>query len=346
MRAARAIELTSEQRCDLKKVANSTTVSVRLARRARIVLLAADGLENGAIARTLGVGRLQVARWRNRFAEGGIDAIRADRARTGRRRCVDPAEILRITTDAVPVGRKSWSTRSLAAAAGVSDSTVWHVWHANGVALHATQKAHVDDPLALLDRIEGLYINPPDHALALCCDGPEMEASLERVLANLAPRAGRGKTAHSANRCEGGLDLAVALDAHVGVKVRRTTSQRHLDWFNFLRRLDRSTPSDDEVHVICDIRDAHRHLQVKNWLSGHPRFHIHVVPAIAPGINVIERFVRCLDKRRTLGSFLRLPELIGAIDAFVGTQIEERRPFAWTAHVNGVSHGNPRTHRR
>jgi transposase len=346
MRVANAIELTSEQRRDLKRMANSATISVRLARRARIVLLAADGLENVAIARTLGVGRSQVACWRNRFAEGGINAIRADRPRSGRRRRVDAAEILRLTTDAVPVGRKSWTTRSLAAAAGVSDSTVWNVWHANGVALLSGQKTHVEEPLALLDRIEGLYLNPPDHALALCCNGPELERSLERVLASLAPRAGHGKTLRDADQREGGLDLAAALDASGGANVRHTTGQRQLDWFNFLRRLDRSTPNDDELHVICDNRDAHGHPQVTNWLAGHPRFHIHVVPAIAPGINLIERFVRCLDVERKLGSFLRLPELIGAIDAFVGTQIAERRPFAWTAHVNGVSHGKPRAHRR
>jgi hypothetical protein len=198
----------------------------------------------------------------------------------------------------------------------------------------------------LLDRIEGLYLNPPDHALVFCCNGPELERSLARVLASLAPRAWHGKTPRGADQCEGGLDLAAALDACLGANVRHTTGQRQLDWFNFLRRLDRTTPSDDELHVICDKRDAHEHPQVKHWLAGHLRFHIHVVPASAPGINVIERFVRCLDVERTLGSFLRMAELIGAIDAFVGKQITERRPFAWTAHVNGVGHENPHAHRR
>ena len=244
MRVAKAIELTFEQRRRLTKLTNSTTISVRLARRARIVLLAADGLSNVAIARALGVGRLQVARWRCRFAAGGIDAIRADRPRSGRRPRIDSKEILRLTTQTAPAGQRHWSTRSLATAAGVSDSTVWHVWHANGMAPHHAQRARLAKPLALLDRIEGLYLNPPEHALALYCDELEMKRSLERVLASLAPRPGRENTAHRADRIDGGLELAAALGAPAGASMRRTTSERQLDWFHFLRQLERSTPSD------------------------------------------------------------------------------------------------------
>ena len=114
MRKASAIELDDAQRDKLVKLANSNTAEVRLARRASIVLLAAEGLDNQRIGEILGVGRIQAGRWRERYAAGGLKAIEQDLPRGGRKPKIDPAEIVRLTTQTKPEGATQWSTRALA----------------------------------------------------------------------------------------------------------------------------------------------------------------------------------------------------------------------------------------
>ena len=139
MRKASTIELTSEQRRQLERWARSNTAEVRLARRALIILRAAEGLDNHTIAAELGIGRIQVGRWRERFAQGGIEAIESDLPRSGRKARVDVAQIVHVTTQTLPEAATHWSTRKLAAHLGVSDSTLLRVWRANGLKPHRTE---------------------------------------------------------------------------------------------------------------------------------------------------------------------------------------------------------------
>ena len=130
------ISLTDEQRVELERRVRSQTLDVRAVRRARIVLLAADGLGNRQIARELGIGRIQAGCWRDRFAAGGLAAIAGDLPRSGRRPRIDAAEIVRRTTQTTPQAATHWSTRKLAAELGISDTTVLKVWRANGLKPH------------------------------------------------------------------------------------------------------------------------------------------------------------------------------------------------------------------
>lgn len=173
MRVAPRIELTESERRELERLARSNTVSVRLARRARIVLLAAEGKENGEIGQLVGIGRIQAGRWRDRYARGGRAAIERDRPRGGRPRKVDADRIVQLTTQSKPEGATHWSTRTLAAKAGVSDSSVLRVWHRHGLKPHLVDTFKVSrDPhfVEKLEDIVGLYLNPPEHAIVLCCD--------------------------------------------------------------------------------------------------------------------------------------------------------------------------------
>lgn len=173
MRVAPEIKLSTAEERQLKRLANSNTASVREARRSQIVLLAARGLDNHEIAEQVGVGRVQVGRWRARYAEGGMEAIRRDLPRGGRRRTVDAEEIVRLTTQTQPPNATHWSTRSLAAATGVSASTIRRIWQAHGLKPHRVDTFKVSrDPqfVEKLEDIVGLYLNPPAHALVLCCD--------------------------------------------------------------------------------------------------------------------------------------------------------------------------------
>ena len=197
MRKASLIELDDGQREMLVKLAHSNTTEVRLARRAGIVLLAADGLDNHQINEILGVGRVQVGRWRERYADGGFKAIEQDLPRGGRKAKIDPAEIVRLTTQTTPAGATQWSTRTLAAVVGVSDTTIQRVWTAHGLKPHRVKRFKVSrDPkfVEKLEDIVGLYMSPPEHALVLCCDEKSQVQALDRTQPGLPMKPGRAAT--------------------------------------------------------------------------------------------------------------------------------------------------------
>jgi transposase len=197
MRVAPKIMLTGEEEKTLTRLSRSNTTSVRLARRAQIILLAATGLDNRAIAAELGVGRIQVGRWRERFAEGGLATIERDLPRSGRKPVVDAAEIVRLTTQTTPKAATHWSTRSLAREVGVSDTTVLRVWQAHGLRPHRVETFKVSrDPkfVEKLEDIVGLYLSPPEHALVLCCDEKSQVQALDRTQPGLPLKKGRAAT--------------------------------------------------------------------------------------------------------------------------------------------------------
>jgi transposase len=173
MRVATQIVLGDKERAMLTKLAHLQTSSVRLAQRARIVLLAAEGRENIEIARLLRIGRVQAGRWRDRYREGGLAAIAHDRPRGGRKPTVDANAIVRLTTQTLPAHATHWSARTMARAVGVSERSVRRVWRAHGLKPHRLETFKVSrDPrfVEKLTDVVGLYLNPPEHALVLCCD--------------------------------------------------------------------------------------------------------------------------------------------------------------------------------
>ena len=174
MRVATEIELTQTQRARLLRMAESQTTEVRLARRASIVLLCADGFDNQTVGEILGINRIQVARWRERYAAGGFSAIEQDLPRGGRTPLVDRAELVRLTTQTTPDAARGWpratqwSSRTMAATLGVSHSTVSRIWKAHGLKPHRVERFKVSrDPrfVEKLDDVVGLYLSPPEHAL-------------------------------------------------------------------------------------------------------------------------------------------------------------------------------------
>jgi transposase len=156
MKTARAIAVSGEQRAVLESMVRSQTIDVRVARRARIVLLAGKGLGDREIARELEIGRIQVARWRARFAQGGVEAIRTDLPRSGRKPHIDAAEIVRVTTQTKPEGATHWSTRKLASKLGISDTTVLKVWQANGLKPHLVETFKVSRDPKFVEKLEDI----------------------------------------------------------------------------------------------------------------------------------------------------------------------------------------------
>jgi transposase len=351
MKTAMAVVISEEQRAMLERMLRSQTIDVRAARRARIVLLAGEGKGDREIARELGIGRIQAARWRARFVEGGVEAIRADLPRSGRKPRIDAAEIVRVTTQTKPEGATHWSTRRLAAQLGVSDTTVHKVWRANGLKPHLVETFKVSrDPkfTEKLEDIVGLYMSPPEHALVLCCDEKSQVQALDRTQPGLPLKKGRAETMTHDYKRHGTTTLFAAMNTLDGKVISRCAERhRHTEWISFLRQINRETPKGKELHLICDNYATHKHPKVIAWLENHPRFHVHFTPTSASWLNMVERFFRSISADRLeRGVFRSVPELIAAIEDYIAMHNENPKPFVWTAKANDILQKVIRANRR
>jgi transposase len=341
MRLAPAIVLSEEERIMLSKLARSNTSSVRLARRARIILLAAAGKDNTQIAAELETGRVQVGRWRERYAKMGLAGVERDLPRGGRKPKVDAAEIVRLTTQTKPQAATHWSTRKLAAQVGVSDTTVLRIWRANGLKPHVVKGFKVSrDPkfAEKLEDIVGLYLSPPEHALVLCCDEKSQVQALDRTQPGLPLKKGRAATMTHDYKRHGTTTFFAALNILDGSVIGCCQPRhRHEEWLKFLRCVDRETPRDKQLHLVCDNYSTHKHPNVIAWLDKHPRLHIHFTPTSASWLNMVERFFRDLTTDRLRrGVFRSVPELVTAIQQYVATHNDNPKPFIWTAKATDI----------
>jgi transposase len=341
MRVAAKIELTDEERAELSKLVRSKRTSVRLAQRARIVLLAADGMQNKEIAQRLGVGRVQVSRWRQRYAESRLAGIERDLPRGAPPVKVDVARLVELTTQARPAAAMHWSTRLMAAELGVSASTVMRHWHAHGLKPHGVRGFKVSRDPQFVDKLEdivGLYMSPPEHALVLCCDEKSQVQALDRTQPGLPLKKGRAETmTHDYKRC-GTTTLFAALNVLDG-RVIGQCQQRHthVEWLKFLKKIDRETPKDKTLHLIADNYATHKHPVVQQWLARHSRLTMHFTPTSASWLNRVERFFRDLTTQRLRrGVFSSVPELIGAIDQYIAHHNAKPKPFIWTKSARDI----------
>ena len=348
MRVARPVVLSDSQRNQLRAVANSRTASVRFAQRARMILLAGDGLQDKQIAARIGVRRQAVARWRGRFLSLGIDGIAKDAPRGGRRRTArSPGKVRAIierTMQTTPPDATHWSTNSMAKAAGVSAATVGRVWREHGIKPHRTKSFKLSNDKHFVEKLEdivGLYLCPPEHALVLSCDEKSQIQALDRTQASLP--LGKGKTAtmtHDYVR-HGTTTLFAALSTLDGKVIGTCMPRhRHQEWIKFLKLIDEQTSQDkqlQQLHLIVDNYATHKHPKVLRWLKRHPRFHIHFTPTSASWLNMVERFFRDLTgKRLKRGVFTSVGKLIAAIDAYIRTMNRAPKPFIWTAKASDI----------
>ena len=341
MRVAPDIILDTESKKTLERLARSNTTTVRLARRARIILLAAAGLDNQSIANQLNTGRVQVGRWRQRYVEGGLAAIARDLPRGGRKPSVDHQRIIELTTQTTPENATHWSTRSMAEVVGVSPTTVLRIWRAHGLKPHRIETFKVSrDPqfVEKLEDIVGLYLNPPDHALVLCCDEKSQVQALDRTQPGLPLKQGRAATMTHDYKRHGTTTLFAALNTLDGSVISRCESRhRHVEWLKFLKQIDRETPKHKDLHVICDNYATHKHAKVKDWLEKHPRFHLHFTPTSASWLNMVERFFRDLTTDRLRrGVFHSVPDLVATIESYVASHNANPKAFIWTAKAKDI----------
>jgi len=341
VRVAQPITLTEQQQSRLQTYARGRSVARRLAERAGIILLAAEGRENLEIAEKLNISRHTVALWRKRFLELGVGGLEHDAPRPGRTRTIDADEIVRRTTQENPPNATHWSTRSMARASGFSEASVRRVWHAHGLKPHRTKTFKVsNDPqfAEKLDDIVGLYLNPPQHAIVLSVDEKSQIQALDRTQPGLPMKKGRGATMTHDYKRHGTTTLFAALNTLDG-SVLSQCRDRHTneDWIAFLRLIDKQIPRGKQLHIIADNYSAHKHPNVQGWLAKHKRFHVHYTPTSASWLNMVERFFRDITQNRIRrGIFRSVPELISAIEAYVAQHNRDPKPFIWTAKASDI----------
>jgi len=344
MRVATAIHLTSEQRQQLQTAARSRSLPLRVVERAQIVLLAADGLRNDQIAGRLSTSRFKVSRWRERYARQGFAGIEKDAPRPGRTPAVTPETVERMvqmTTREKPSAATHWSTRTLAAAVGVSPSTVRRVWRAHGLKPHRLKTFKVSSDPAFAEKLEdivGLYLNPPEHAVVLSTDEKSQIQALDRTPPGLPLKPGRLQTLTHDYKRHGTTTLFAALNTLdgriIGQCMKRHT---HREWLRFLKLLDAKMPAEKTLHVIADNYATHKHPKVLRWLQRHARVQMHFTPTSASWLNMIERFFRDLSSQRIRrGVFHSVPELITAIETYIAHHNQRPKPFIWTAQASDI----------
>ncbi len=341
MRVAAQIELTSEERAELTALVRSKLTSVRLALRARIVLLAAQGLQNMDIAERVGVGRVQVSRWRGRYAQSRLAGIESDLPRGAPPVKVDVARLVELTTESKPEAATHWSTRTMAAELGVSAASVSRHWRAKGLKPHLVRGFKVSrDPkfVEKLEGIVGLYLSPPEHAMVLCCDEKSQVQALDRTQPGLPLKKGRASTMTHDYKRNGTTTLFAALNVLDGQVIAQCQQRhRHIEWLKFLKKIDRETPKDKTLHLIADNYATHKHPNVQKWLEKHPRFNMHFTPTSASWLNMVERFFRDISENRLRrGVFSSVPELVTAIDEYVAHHNVKPKPFIWTASARDI----------
>src|SRR5215213_4378483 len=250
MRVAAAVELSDEQRQQLEKQARARSVSVRLAQRSKMILLAATGLSDLKIGVELGVKRQTVARWRSRFNRLRLAGIEKDAPRPGRKPQISAKrvkQIVRMTTREKPSDATHWSTRSMAQAAGISEASVRRIWKRHGLKPHLLRRFKLsNDPLFAekLADIVGLYLNPPEHALVLSVDEKSQVQALDRTQPGLPLKRGRAGTMTHDYKRHGTTTLFAALDVATGTVLGTCMKRhRHQEWLKFLRLIDKSTPN-------------------------------------------------------------------------------------------------------
>jgi transposase len=345
MRVAKPVKLDADDDRRLRILSKRKRIEARVQMRARIVLLAGEGMSDKDIADKLDTDRRVAARWRARFLAAGVDGLLRDATRPGRPRTAREAgkveQVVRITTEQTPQGATHWSTRTLAAHLGISASAVARIWRAHGLKPHRVESFKLSNDPLFIDKLEdivGLYLDPPEHALVLCCDEKTQIQALDRTQPGLPLKRGRGKTMTHDYKRNGVTTLFAALNMLTGQVLSMTDQlHRHQEWLRFLKLIDRQTPKSKELHLIVDNYATHKHPEVKAWLEKHRRFHLHFTPTSSSWLNMVERFFRDItDKRIRRGAFTSVPELEAAINAYIAVHNAKPKPFIWTAKASDI----------
>jgi len=331
------LDVTSEERTELRRRAHAAISPQRESLRARIILLRGQGRREQDVARELGVSVTCVSKWSSRFEGQGLEGLR-DAPGRGRKPWLAPEKVKEVLTRVTqpPKGRRRWSVRTMARAVGISHDSVHRIWKHNDLKPHLTRTFKLSrDPqfeLKFWDVI-GLYLNPPDKALVFCCDEKSQCQALERTQPGLPLGTGHIRTQTHDYYRHGTITLFAALNYLDGKIISRTEERHtHVEWLRFLKQMERETPADLDLHLIVDNYATHKHAKVRAWLLKRPRFHLHFTPTGSSWLNLVERFFADITQEAIRdGSFSSVRQLITAIEEYLALRNEQPKRYQWRA---------------
>ncbi|MBF6558591.1 MAG: IS630 family transposase [Acidimicrobiales bacterium] len=344
MRTSRQITIPEADRIELERLARGRNTPQKVALRAKIVLLSSRGTPTGDIMQALDTTTPTITLWRNRYVAAGVAGVVKDAPRPGRKprlSAATVAAVVELTLREKPPNATHWSTRSMAEVAGISDTSVQRIWKGHGLQPHRVETFKLSQDPRFVEKLQdvvGLYVDPPKKAMVFCVDEKSQIQALDRTQPGLPMKKGRAGTMTHDYKRHGTTTLFAALNVLTGDIIGECMPRhRHDEFLAFLKRVDRETPSDLDLHLIVDNYATHKHAAVERWLIRHPRFHLHFTPTSASWLNLVERFFGELTQKRIRrGVFRSVKELVAAIDQYLDQRNRDPKPFVWTASVQTI----------
>lgn len=335
---AEPIQVSKQDRVFMEELVRSGNTPQKIVFRIAVVLGAADGCSNAQLVRDLATTKSSVLKWRARYLQAGLEGILEDAPRSGRKKTISAAKeaaIVEATLQTKPAQATHWSTRSMAEAQGVSDTTVHRIWKAHRLQPHRVKTFKFSRDPQFVEKVRdvvGLYLNPPEKALVLCVDEKSQIQALDRTQPILPLRSGIPERQTHDYKRHGTTTLFAALNMIDGKVIAECLPRhRHQEFLRFLRRIDRAVPADLDIHIVLDNYGTHTHPEVKKWLERRTRYHLHFTPTSASWLNLAERFFAEITERRIRrGTFRSVPELENAVLDYVRMRNKNPRPFCWT----------------
>jgi len=337
--------LTADERQKLTAWTRRPKSAQRLALRARIVLACADEPSNKAVAVTLGVCNATVGTWRSRFLAKRLDGL-TDDPRPGTPRTVTDAQIEDVVTKTLetkPKAATHWSTRTLAKAAGMSQSAIGRIWRAFGLKPHLAESFKLSTDPYFVEKVRdvvGLYLAPPEKAIVLSVDEKSQVQALDRTQPILPMTPGQAERGTHDYVRHGTTYLFAALNVATGQVIGKCHARhRQQEFVKFLDHLNATLAKEPgvSIHIVLDNSATHKTPAVKRWLLRHPEYHLHFMPTSSSWLNQIERFfAEITEKRIRRGAFRSVPALVEAINEYIQNHNANPKPFTWVADADAI----------
>src|SRR5947208_2197188 len=342
-RPKQALRLSEEEHQRLRSLAQRARSRPAVARRARVVLACAEGLDNRAVAKKLRCSLGMVGKWRARFLKQRLEGL-DDEQRPGAPLQIGDEKIEQVviqTLESTPRGQTHWSTREMAKSTGLSRMAISRIWRAFGLQPHRTESFKLSPDPLLIEKVRdivGLYMNPPDHALVFCVDEKSQIQALDRTQPLLPLQPGQLERGTHDYKRNGTTSLFAALElktSHVIGQLRRR--HRSVEFRKFLDVIEAQAPAELDVHIILDNYGTHKTAIIRKWFAKRPRFHVHFTPTYGSWINLVERwFAEITNKRIRRGVFRSVKELEAAIREHIEVHNENPKPFAGTKTADQI----------
>lgn len=341
------IELQADEREFLERLSRKRHAPAAEAKRAKALLLMAQGQSNQSVAAEVGLCAHTIGTLRKRFKHSRLAGL-SDLPRSGAPRSIEDEKVQAIVEDALqrlPQGRTHWSTRLMAKAHGVSHESVSRIWRAFGLKPHRTESFQLSNDPYYVEKVRdvvGLYMSPPENALVLCVDEKSQIQALQRSQPIMPLRSGSVERLTPEYFRHGTLSLFAALDVKKG-QVLGNCYQRHRteEFLSFLKQIEKHVSAEvaagKSVHLILDNYCTHKAAKVMRWLVKRPHWHLHFTPTHASWLNQVERFFASITNEAIRrGNFHSVDELKYAIEQYLSAHNQQPKPFQWTADANTI----------